>query len=333
LLEHGGRLNEVAREYGIPVENWLDLSTGINSDGWPVPTVPAECWNRLPEEDDGLLEAARAYYGAQPLLAVAGSQAAIQALPRLREPCRVGVFAPAYAEHAHAWSRAGHTLITLDDNAPNIDGCDVVVVVNPNNPTARLWSLAQLQQWHSELATRGGWLVVDEAFLDTGESGLSMLQATGEPGLIVLRSLGKFFGLAGLRVGFVAAWPELLGALQEQLGPWGISHPARWVATQALMDRPWQQQARVRLQQRSERLHRLLGEYGLSPRAGTELFQWVVDEQAPRWQQALAAEAIWVRRFSEPASLRFGLPVDESQWQQLEQALAKIQRERVIHVA
>ena len=333
MLEHGGRLNEVAREYGIPLQNWLDLSTGINSDGWPVPAVPAECWNRLPEEDDGLLEAARAYYGAQPLLAVAGSQAAIQALPRLREPCRVGVFAPAYAEHAHAWSRAGHTLSTLDDTTPDIDSCDVVVVVNPNNPTARLWSLAQLQQWRSELAARGGWLVVDEAFLDASERELSMLPVSGEPGLIVLRSLGKFFGLAGLRVGFVAAWLELLGALQELLGPWGISHPARWLATQALRDRAWQQQARIKLQQRSRRLHRLLDEYGLSPQGGTELFQWVVDEQAQQWQQALATEAIWVRHFAEPASLRFGLPVDESQWLHLQQALMKIQQERLIHVA
>ena len=333
MLEHGGRLNEVAREYGIPVENWLDLSTGINSDGWPVPEVPEVCWNRLPEEDDGLLQAARAYYGTQKLLAVAGSQAAIQALPRLREPCRVGVFAPAYAEHAHAWSQAGHTLITLDERTPNIDDCDVVVVVNPNNPTARQWSLAQLQQWHRELVARGGWLVVDEAFLDASDRELSMLSVSGEQGLIVLRSLGKFFGLAGLRVGFVVACSELLDSLQELLGPWGISHPARWVATQALLDREWQQQARLKLQQRSQRLQRLLSDYGLSPRAGTELFQWVVDERAQQWQQALAAEAIWVRRFSEPASLRFGLPTDEPQWQQLQQALAKILQERAIHVA
>ena len=334
MLEHGGRLIEAAREYAIPVERWLDLSTGINSDGWPVPTLPAECWNRLPEDDDGLLQAACAYYGVNLLLPVAGSQAAIQALPRLREPCKVGVFAPAYAEHAHAWSQAGHTIIVLDDAQPDISQCDVVVVINPNNPSARQWDRFVLQQWQFELSSRGGWLVVDEAFLDAGdEQQVSMLQHCGEHGLIVLRSLGKFFGLAGLRVGFVAAWPFLLERLQNLLGPWGISHPARWVATRALEDKTWQQEARMALLKRSERLHALLSDYGLPPRAGTPLFQWVVDEHAGLWQQALAREAIWVRHFSQPASLRFGLPVGEPQWQQLEQALHKIVKERVIHVA
>ena len=335
MLEHGGRLNQVARQYNIPIEHWLDLSTGINSEGWPVPEVPASCWNRLPEDDDGLLSAAQAYYATDQLLPVAGSQAAIQALPRLRAPCVVGVFAPAYAEHAHAWSQAGHTLITLDAERPDIAACDVVVVINPNNPTAHLWPVSVLQQWQAELAGRGGWLLVDEAFLDAADpSGeRSMLEHTGEPGLIVLRSLGKFFGLAGLRVGFVAAWPDLLQPLQTLLGPWGISHPARWVAKRALQDQVWQQATRAKLQQRSERLQILLTEYGLSPRGGTALFQWVVDEKAESWQQALAAEAIWVRRFSHPASLRFGLPVDEAQWQHLASALNKIQQQSSIHVA
>ncbi|MDH5184700.1 MAG: threonine-phosphate decarboxylase CobD [Gammaproteobacteria bacterium] len=334
MLEHGGRLNDAARQYAIPQQRWLDLSTGINSDGWPVPKVPAECWNRLPEDDDGLLPAACSYYGINQLLPVAGSQAAIQCLPRLREPCKVGVFAPAYAEHAHAWSQSGHTVIILHDTQPDIAACDVVVVINPNNPTARLWPVAVLQQWQMELSARGGWLVVDEAFLDAeGDARSSMLAHSGEHGLIVLRSLGKFFGLAGLRVGFVAAWPFLLERLQNLLGPWGISHPARWVATEALQDRQWQQQARKLLLQRSERLVQLLSEYGLTPQAGTKLFQWVVDERAELWQQALAKEAIWVRRFSQPASLRFGLPINERQWQQLALALGKIEEERVIHVA
>lgn len=334
MLEHGGRLIEAARQYAIPLDRWLDLSTGINSDGWPVPQVPAECWNRLPEEDDGLVQAARAYYGTTQLLPVAGSQAAIQALPRLREPCKVGVFAPAYAEHAHAWSQAGHTIIVLDEIQPDISQCDVVVVINPNNPTARLWPVSVLQQWQAELSARGGWLLVDEAFLDAvGDEQVSMLVHSGEPGLIVLRSLGKFFGLAGLRVGFVSAWPFLLERLQNLLGPWGISHPARWVATQALQDQAWQQQTRNLLLQRSERLHKLLSEYGLAPQAGTCLFQWVVDERAELWQQSLAKEAIWVRRFSQPASLRFGLPVNEEQWQHLELALNKIQQERIVYVA
>jgi cobalamin biosynthetic protein CobC len=61
MLEHGGRLREAARRYGIPLDAWLDLSTGINPGPWPVPAIPVSAWARLPEDDDGLIDAARAY--------------------------------------------------------------------------------------------------------------------------------------------------------------------------------------------------------------------------------------------------------------------------------
>ena len=111
MLEHGGRLQQASRRYGIPVTDWLDLSTGISPFAWPVPSIPATVWHRLPEDDDGLVEVARDFYGAPHVLPVAGSQAAIQALPWLRTRSRVGVAEPAYAEHAHAWRRAGHEVL------------------------------------------------------------------------------------------------------------------------------------------------------------------------------------------------------------------------------
>src|SRR5690606_22076033 len=97
MLEHGGRLRAAARRYGIPLSDWLDLSTGVNPEGWPVPAVPPEVWVRLPEEDDGLERAASAYYGCDSIFPVAGSQAAIQALPALLHAQRVGVIHPGYA--------------------------------------------------------------------------------------------------------------------------------------------------------------------------------------------------------------------------------------------
>jgi len=326
LLEHGGALNRAVQQYGRPVEAWLDLSTGINAEAWPVPAVPAGCWQRLPEEDDGLLAAARAYYGCQSLLPVAGSQAAIQLLPRLRLPARVGVFEPAYAEHAHACQVAGHELITLDPNAPRIDDCEVVIVVQPNNPTGHTWPRQTLLDWQRRLARRGGWLVVDEAFIDATPEA-SLLPLAPLEGLVVLRSLGKFFGLAGLRVGFVCAWPELLSRIECALGPWGIAHPARWVATRALGDRAWQARMRRALQARSQRLSGLLLAYGLSPSGGTALFQWVETAQARPWQTALARQGVLVRAFDTPPSLRFGVPATEAQWQQLHSALESVQGE------
>jgi len=322
LLEHGGQIGQAALRYGIPPEDWLDLSTGINPLGWPVPAIPPECWRRLPEPDDGLAEAACRYYGCGSALAVAGSQAAIQTLPGLRPPCRVGLLAPAYAEHALAWKRGGHHVESLAsaEIGAKLDRLDVLVLINPNNPTGELISTEALLAWHRRLMARGGWLVVDEAFMDaTPEE--SLAAHAGAEGLVVLRSLGKFFGLAGARVGFALAWPELLVRLNETLGPWPIAHPARHVARLALADETWQVNERRRLESSSRRLSDLLARYGLPPVGGTGLFQWVKCERALAIRDELAQTGILVRCFDSPFGLSFGLPGGEAEWVRLEQAL------------
>ncbi|MFB1487617.1 MULTISPECIES: threonine-phosphate decarboxylase CobD [unclassified Thiocapsa] len=325
-LQHGGRLREAAARYRIPVQDWLDLSTGINPDGWPVPEVPGTAWARLPEEDDGLEEAAAWCYGAPGLLPVAGSQAAIQALPQLRSPGRVGVPTVGYQEHAQAWQRACHTLVRLEDGDPGDepgtgpDSLDVLLVINPNNPTGRRWSVSRLLDWHARLAARGGWLLVDEAFMDSTPQE-SLASYTARPGLIVLRSLGKFYGLAGVRVGFVLGTADLCEALRSRLGPWTLSGPARHVARLALTDSPWQEATRASLRRASARLAALLSDYGLAPTGGTDLFQWVCTAEAPAIQDRLARQGIWVRRFEAPPSLRFGLPGAEAGWARLESGL------------
>jgi cobalamin biosynthetic protein CobC len=315
LIEHGGRLRQAAAKYGIPLNEWLDLSTGINPNGWPVPEVPPDMWARLPEEDDGLEAAACAYYKTDSLLPVAGSQAAIQALPRLRQPCRVGVIHPGYAEHRHHWKRAGHAVTPLAPNAieRQIPDLDVLVLINPNNPTGDRFDVETLLHWHERLAARGGWLVVDEAFMDpTPEQ--SLAGKTRRPGLIVLRSLGKFFGLTGARVGFVLAEPTLLERMATELGPWTVTGPSRFMTQQALSDQPWQNEARLRIPQESQRLAELLSRHGLTPSGGTTLFQWVCSPRAHAIHEALARQGILTRLFTEPPSLRFGLPGDENDW-------------------
>ncbi len=327
MLEHGGRLHEAARRYGIPAEDWLDLSTGINPRGWPVPGLPLEVWLRLPEEEDGLEQAARDYYGCTRLLPVAGSQAAIQALPFLRAPCRVGMLEPGYAEHAQAWRRAGHEVVLLapDDIPGMLDEFDVLLIVNPNNPTGQTFEPARLLDWHVRLAARGGWLVVDEAYVDATPR-RSLAAACPRPGLVVLRSLGKFFGLAGARVGFVLAEPALLEALRERLGPWSIAHPSRHVARLALQDAAWQATTRDRLTRDATRLAGLMAAHGLASHGGCALFQWVETPAAECIQDELGRRGILVRRFVDPPSLRFGLPGQEAEWQRLERALDEVMR-------
>ncbi|WP_324732777.1 threonine-phosphate decarboxylase CobD [Pseudomonas paeninsulae] len=330
MLEHGGRLRAAAQRFGIPLGDWLDLSTGLAPYGWPLPPIPAAAWTRLPELDDGLESAARDYYGVTRLLPVAGSQAAIQALPRLRRNARVGLLAPAYAEHAAAWKREGHELRQLDDGDIDrqLEGLDVLLLVNPNNPTGRRFAPAQLLAWHARLAARGGWLVVDEAFIDCTPQ--HSLAAHSElPGLIVLRSFGKFFGLAGIRLGFVLAQPALLKQLAELLGPWTVSGPSRVVATALLHDRVGQQAQRERLLADGERLGELLREHGLPPSGGCALFHWIACERAAALHKWLASQGILTRLFDSPASLRFGLPADEPGWLRLEQALQLFTQEFV----
>ena len=325
MLEHGGRLRAAALRWGIAREYWLDLSTGISPWSWlteRAPPISLDAWQRLPEDDDGLAEAAAAYYGAA-ALPVAGSQAAIQALPRLRSPSRVGVLAGSYAEHAACWQRAGHAVIALDADGIEaaVDTLDVLLLVHPDNPSGLVHARSQLLDWQARLAARGGWLIVDEAFVDAAPA-LSLADQSHRPGLILLRSLGKFFGLAGARVGFVLAEAALREALAEQLGPWTIAGPARQIAMLALQDREWQLQQRKRLHQASERLSTMLAQAGLAPDGGCALFQWHRGDQAAALHEALAARGILTRLYSAPAtSLRFGLPANEDDWQRLGQAL------------
>jgi cobalamin biosynthetic protein CobC len=322
MLEHGGNLHDAASRFGRPVGDWIDLSTGLNPHGYPARDIPAAAWHRLPEPDPQLLQYAAAYYRAPALLAVAGTQAAIQALPQLRAPSRVVVAAPSYAEHAHHWAMHRHTMrqVPYDGLAAAVDDCDVMVICNPNNPTGATVAPDRLLEWAARLSQRGGWLVVDEAFADT-DPALSVAQHCGRPGLIVLRSIGKFFGLAGARVGFVAAQPALLGKLADALGPWTISGPAQQICIAALADRAWQANTLSELAGQGARLHALLAARGIAA-SGTALFQWWPESQAEAFWQHMAERGIWVRLFTHAArGIRLGLPPDEQSWRLLDAAL------------
>ncbi len=324
-FQHGGQVLAAAKRYGIPRDGWLDLSTGINPMGWPVPGVPREVWNRLPEDDDGLVEAASDYYGGGPIAAVPGTQAAIKLLPTLRPPARVAVLSPGYAEHRKAWDEAGHHArpVGVDEIQSAVDGCDVLVVSNPNNPDGHVFKPEFLEDWRRRLAAKGGWLVIDEAFVDPVPE-LSLAARAGAQALVILRSMGKFFGLAGMRVGFVMAEPGLLARLQNRLGPWSVNGPGRWVARQALRDRDWQKKARKTLPALAEELKLLLMSRGVAPIGGTPLFQCIRTTRARALYEEFARRGILTRYFPELSALRIGLPADQSEFQRLADALESV---------
>jgi len=336
MLKHGGRLNNAAKRWGIPREQWLDLSTGINPLGWPVPELPSEVWQRLPEEDDGLEQIIR-YWSGAPLAAgcvpVAGSQAAIMALPSLRKPCRVGVPVPGYREHGYHWCSAGHDIVPIGPEQIHggasgcddrwLDRLDVLVWINPNNPTGQIIPPATLLRWHRRLQKRGGWLVVDEAFMDATPA-FSLACQGGFPGLVVLRSLGKFFGLAGVRAGFVLADQSVAKSLREKIGPWTLSGPARYVMGQALLDRSWQYQTASKLKHDSDKLRCLLQGEGCSVLGGSSLFQAITIEQPQILSDGFARNGLLVRYFEQSEILRFGLPGNNRDWTRLTSAIQAV---------
>ncbi len=328
-LCHGGDLARVAAEPGAFTGPWLDLSTGINPWPYPAGRVPDKLWARLPGAalEAALRRTAAAYYGAPDadcLVPAPGSQALIQWLPRLRARARVAVLGPAYGEHAAQWSAAGHAVAEVRELAA-IDPrhVEVAVVANPNNPDGRLLAPAALLRLAERLAARGGWLVVDEAFADmTPEASLAG-EAT-RPGLVVLRSFGKFFGLAGLRLGFALAGPPLAGLLRQALGPWPVSGPALWIATDAFADRDWTVATRRRLAEAARALDALLAGAGLEVAGGTDLFRLAAHPAAQRVYRSLLRHGIYVRHFAEAERwLRFGLPADDRGCRRLERALAE----------
>jgi cobalamin biosynthesis protein CobC len=326
--EHGGDLSRAIERYRIAAADWLDLSAAINPMPYRPPALPARYMHQLPEAMAAMLDAAQRYYAdgapAVSVVAAPGSQALIQWLPLLRPRCRVAVPHVGYREHAFRWHWAGHEVLEYAaDDMHGIDALlaretiDVLVVINPNNPLGTLVPRARLQQWLELLQRRRGWLIVDEAFVDA-QPEHSMAEAAAQPGLIVLRSLGKFFGLAGLRCGFALCTPALAQQLQVALGPWPLSGPALWGALHALQDGAWQLAARRQLRATSAACGTLLQHtVDTAEVLRSSLFNSVVlpAAQATAVQEGLAQQGVWIRRVALNAQrelLRFGLVLPDS---------------------
>lgn len=326
LPAHGGNLAAAEARFGRPAEGWLDLSTGINPYPYPVPDLVTELWHRLPDAtaEHALIEAACVCYGvARPshVLAAPGSQALIQWLPYVVPVSRVTIVGQTYAEHAAAWSAAGHPVEVREDEQVD-PGSRVVVVVNPNNPDGRRLDPDGLAALGEQLARRGGLVVVDEAFADVAPE-LSLADRVG-PGVVVLRSFGKFFGLAGLRLGFAICAPPLAGELRRAIGPWAVSGPALAIATRALTDEAWIIQMRRRLSAEAVALDQLLAEAGLTVSGGTDLFRLVTAPRAWALYEHLGSRGILTRPFAAaPRLLRFGLPGGTPARERLRRALAE----------
>ena len=325
-VPHGGDLDAARARFPDAPGPWIDLSTGINPEPYPLPELPPEAWSQLPQWSDEwrLAQAAARRYGAdrpESVVCAPGTQAIIQMLPRLVPRRQVAVLGPTYGEHAAAWRRVGHDVREVSDLALAGDA-EVVVVVNPDNPTGRIVVPDALHEVARRLADARGLLVVDEAFADVGPREMSVAPDL-PPATVVLRSLGKMYGLAGLRLGFAIAHEDIAHRLRDALGPWAVSGPALAIGAAALADDDWLDAAIASLGRAAQRLDGVLGACGSTVLGGTSLFRLAAHREAPRIAEALGRHGILVRRFPhQPTWLRFGLPGAEAAWQRLERALA-----------
>jgi cobalamin biosynthetic protein CobC len=189
------------------------------------------------------------------------------------------------------------------------------VVVNPNNPDGRITSREVLLA-----AARERWTIADEAFVETTPETSVAAAALGR--LIVLRSFGKFFGLAGVRLGFVIADPELIARLRERLGDWPVGADALAAGLAAYADGGWIVRTRARLARDAARLQGVLAAAGLRPAGGTDLFRLVEAPDAAGVFRRLAAAGVLCRLFDHPHRLRFGLPGRAQDFRRLAAALS-----------
>lgn len=317
-IPHGGRLAEARRKHPSAPTPWLDLSTGINPEGWRRGRAPLAALARLPDPAEvAALEAAAAeFFGCDParVVAVSGAEAGLRLLPSVLDTARVAIASPTYGSHAEAWKLAGIRVTEVERSVLFRQPTDAFVVVNPNNPDGTLTSGAELVA-----GAAGRWLVIDESFIETAPE-MSAIPVMGDR-TIVLRSFGKFHGLAGVRLGFVVASPELAARLRRRIGDWPVGADAIAMGIAAYGDMAWAERTRRRLARDAARLDGLLVEAGFEVIGGTSLFRLTRSGDAKRRANALAEQGVLVRIFAHDATLiRVGLP-GRADWPRLRAAL------------
>ncbi len=332
-LDHGGALDRMRTAFPDATEPWIDLSTGINPWSYPYTETLNQALTRLPTKkavetcQAAMIEALNIQGEAVTLSP--GSELLIRLLPDVIRPHTIAILHPTYGDHAAVWHRSGARIIQTDDPLAMADQVEAVIVCNPNNPDGRLFSIDALKAARQKLAARGGWLIVDEAYADLNPA-CSLAPDGGMDGLIVLRSFGKFFGLAGLRLGALIAPLNIHIAMTERLGVWPVSGAALEIGARAYADAVWQVQMRATLAAASARLDTLLSIYGaktgeLKIVGGTDLFRFISVANSHAVFEALARCGIYVRRFNWSARhLRIGLPATPEAEMRLQTCLNNI---------
>ena len=320
MRDHGGNLDAAIDAFGGTRDEWIDLSTGINPRPYPIPQISSHAWNALPTKADigALIDQARASFPTNAAcLPTAGAQAGIQMIPHVLPKGVARVISPTYNEHAASLKSAGWEVAEVS-NLSELEGAKLGVIVNPNNPDGSMYSPEKILG----ISESVGNLIVDESFCDPHPEISVTPHIENRGNITVLRSFGKFYGLAGIRLGFVFGSQIIINTLSERSGPWPVSGPAIEIGARALADKVWQQATVERLKSDTDRIDAMATKAGWSVAGGTTLFRLYETQNAEDAQRKLAENHIWSRIFPYSDKwIRLGLTDGQVNWDRLETAL------------
>lgn len=322
---HGGVLDLMRRRFSDVKEPWLDLSTGVSPFAYPDVEVSDAALRRLPTRAmmNECRSAMAAAIGApgESLLLAPGSELLIRLLPDVMKPKSIAVLSPSYGDHARVWRACGADVIETSSPLALADTVDTIVLCNPNNPDGRIFARRDLESVRARMAARGGWLIVDEAYADLNPA-LSLASLGGENGLVIFRSFGKFYGLAGVRLGALIVPAPVRRLMADRLGVWPVSGAALEIGARVYSDKGWADKTRARLAASRARVDSILAKGGVNICGGTDLFRFVETTDAYALWERLARSGVYVRRFEwSRRHLRIGLPPDSQAEERLSKAL------------
>lgn len=315
---HGGDWHTAADLFGER-EQWLDFSANMNPLGPPphVHEALRSAWQTITRYPDPavreLREKLASHHGISPDNILVGNGAAecIDLAMRVLKPRRLGLVRPAFSEYEEAAAKLGcelhevylkteNSFVLEEDLAVRLsDCCDTVILGHPNNPTGQLIPGASLRI----LLSSGSKLIIDEAFLDFSqeEETLSLIpEAARREGLIVIRSMTKFYAIPGLRLGYAVADAALIHEMQKLQVPWSVNAMAQAAGIAALEDSEYAARTKQWLADERPWLTQALKGLGLTVYSGMPNYiLFALPEDSP-WtaaslQQALGRKGILIR--------------------------------------
>ena len=312
--DHGGGLDAALAEYGGARGDWLDLSTCINPTPYQLPALEPSTLTDLPDAkaQAALETAARSFWqvpNRAEILAANGASALIAMMPHLASGQTVSIPSPTYNEHAAAFAAQGWSVL------PHLAPADVLVLVHPNNPDGKLWRAGNIDPSAYRL------VVIDESFCDVTPTH-SLCNLAHHDNVVILKSFGKFWGLAGVRLGFAISAPAIHARLKSLCGPWPVSGAALAIGAAAMNDDIWASVTRDRLAAASARLDAIATAAGWQTVGGTDLFRLYETPDAAAAQNHLAKAKILSRIFPYSKTwIRLGLPGSDQAFALLQAAL------------